>query len=175
MKYLKKATPDFYSYLHKPTGMLFTLREGGRGVYGSGRAWFLKLAYHGNQTLATFCTKDDGHKCYLSDHGSRLYSIEEALNEADRVVGTMIGESEDAPIVVYLVVENKDQSDYSEPHYYTQASDAARVMDVFWDEDAANRYKEELTKASEAHNADPDNDPYYYEVQSFEVKGVAKV
>ena len=81
----------FYSYFDPFTKMLFTLKYGDRGIYGAGKAWYLSVTYDGaNQTIATFCTKDDGHKTYKEDYLGKLWSDEEALKAADAMVMKMI-------------------------------------------------------------------------------------
>lgn len=95
MKLLKQVNQRFYSYFDPYTKMLFTLKYGDRGVYGSGKAWYLSVTYDGaKQTIATFSTRDDGHRTYLEDYLSKLWNDMDALREADEMVGKMLGKGE---------------------------------------------------------------------------------
>lgn len=90
MKFLQCINNRFYSYFDPFTKMLFTLSYGDRGVYGSGKAWYLSVTYDGaKQTIATFSTKDDGHKTYKEDYLGRLWSDDEVLMEAEKMVWKM--------------------------------------------------------------------------------------
>lgn len=92
MNILTKVNENFYSYFDKDTKMLFTLKHGDRGVYGIGKAFYLTVTYDGvNQTIATFSTKDDGHKRYKEDYLGRLWDKQDALDEANKMVCTMLG------------------------------------------------------------------------------------
>lgn len=92
MQLLTKVNERFYSYFDKDTKMLFTLSIGARGVYSVGKAWYLCVTYDGaKQTIATFSTKDDGHKTYKEDYMGKLWSDNDALAEADEMVCRMLG------------------------------------------------------------------------------------
>ena len=92
MQLLTKVNERFYSYFDNNTKMLFTLSHGDRGVYGSGKALYLTVTYDGaKQTIATFSTKDDGHKTYREDYMGKLWSDDDALAEADEMVCKMLG------------------------------------------------------------------------------------
>lgn len=88
---LKKVNGRFYSYFDKETGMLFTLKYGDRGIYGLGKAWYLSVTYDGaKQTIATFSTKDDGHRTYIDDYMCKLWNNDQAIESADEMVRKMI-------------------------------------------------------------------------------------
>lgn len=92
MNILTKVNENFYSYFDKDTKMLFTLKQGDRGVYGMGKAFYLTVTYDGaKQTIATFSTKDDGYKHYKEDYLGRLWDKQDALDEANKMVCTMLG------------------------------------------------------------------------------------
>lgn len=96
MNILIKVNENFYSYFDKETKMLFTLKHGARGVYGSGKAFFLSVTYDGaKQTIATFTTIDDGYKCYKEDYMGILWNASDALEEANRMVCAMLGKEEE--------------------------------------------------------------------------------
>lgn len=88
MNYLKKVNDEFYAARDIDTGALFTLNKGKRGVYGFGEAWYLKVIYGGaDRSLATFCTKDDGHKVFKEDYDGVLWTDADAILSADQMVG----------------------------------------------------------------------------------------
>ena len=92
MKILNKVNERFNSYFDKDTTMLFTLKNGSRGVYGMGQAWYLSVTYDGAmQTIATFSTKDDNHKTYKEDYLGKLWDDVSALESADAMVCKMLG------------------------------------------------------------------------------------
>ena len=92
MNILTKVNENFYSYFDKDTKMLFTLKHGDRGVYGMGKAFYLTVTYDGaKQTIATCSTKDDGYKRYKEDYLGRLWDKQDALDEANKMVCTMLG------------------------------------------------------------------------------------
>jgi hypothetical protein len=92
MQVLNKVNENFYSYFDKDTKMLFTLKYGDRGVYGSGKAWYLSVTYDGaKQTIATFSVKDDGHRTYKDDYLGMLWKDPIAIVEADKMVCRMLG------------------------------------------------------------------------------------
>lgn len=92
MKFLIEVNENFYSYFDKDTKMLFTLSYGRRGVYGSGKAWYLCVTYDGaKQTIATFSVKDDGHRTYMEDYLGKLWDDCLAILEADKMVCKMLG------------------------------------------------------------------------------------
>lgn len=92
MQLLTKVNARFYSYFDKDTKMLFTLSLGDRGVYGSGKAWYLTVTYDGaKQTIATFSIKDDGHKTYKEDYMGKLWNDNDAIAEANKMVCKMLG------------------------------------------------------------------------------------
>lgn len=92
MNILNKVNENFYSYFDKDTKMLFTLKHGSRGVYSLGRAWYLSVTYDGaKQTMATFSTKDDGHKTYKEDYLGKLWSDSDVIEEANKMVCRMLG------------------------------------------------------------------------------------
>ena len=71
--------------------MLFTLSYGDRGVYCAGKAWYLSVTYDGaKQTIATFSTKNDGHKSFMDDYMGKLWNDADAINAADEMVWKMI-------------------------------------------------------------------------------------
>lgn len=91
LNYLRRVNEKFYSYFDKNTKMLFTMRYGDRGVYGSGKAWYLSVTYGDDrQTIATFTVKDDGHKCYTNDHLGKLWNTCDAIVSADEMVWRMV-------------------------------------------------------------------------------------
>lgn len=91
LKHLKKINHRFYSHFDERTGMLFTMRYGDRGCYGNGKAWYLSVTYSGvNKPIATFSTMDDGHGSRSEDYLGRIWDQNEALMEADMMVGRMI-------------------------------------------------------------------------------------
>ena len=89
---LKRINERFYSYLDKETGMLFTLWYGDRGVYGSGKAWYLQLTYCQNKhNLATFTVADDGRNCYKQDYKAKLWhNFDIILLESNNMVKSML-------------------------------------------------------------------------------------
>ena len=92
MKLLNKVNENFYSYFDKNTKMLFTLKYGDRGVYGSGKAWYLSVTYDGaKQTMATFSVVNDGHNTYKDDYLGKLWQNPLAIVEADKMVCKMLG------------------------------------------------------------------------------------
>lgn len=81
------------AYAHD-RGMTFLFKYGDRGIYGMGRAWYLSVLMNGSKELvATFSVKDDGHKTYLEDYLSRLWTDDEALDEANRIIRNMLASS----------------------------------------------------------------------------------
>lgn len=89
---LTKVNERFYSYFDKETKMLFTLKYGDRGIYGDGKAFYLYVTYDGaQQTIATFTTRDDGHRCYEKDYMGILWNTSNALREANEMVCRMLG------------------------------------------------------------------------------------
>ena len=92
MRFLNKVNERFYSHFDKNTKMLFTLKYDDRGVYGFGKAWYLSVTYDGaKQTMATFSIKDDGHNTYKNDYLGILWKDYAAIEEADKMVGRMLG------------------------------------------------------------------------------------
>ena len=92
MQLLNKVNERFYSYFDKDTKMLFTIKLGDRGVYGTGKAWYLTVTYDGaQQTIATFSVKDDGRKTYKEDYLGILWKDNDAISEANRMVCRMLG------------------------------------------------------------------------------------
>lgn len=88
---LKKINERFYSYFDTATGMLFTLKYGDRGVYGSGKAWYLSVTYSGEkQTIATFTTKSDGYWCHEKDYLGKLWTFDQVLPLACKMVKDML-------------------------------------------------------------------------------------
>ena len=91
MKHLKMINHKFYSHFDPYSKMLFTMKYGDRGVYGSGKAWYLSVTYGSEkQTIATFCVRDDGHRVFIEDYGARLWREDEALKSADDMVDRML-------------------------------------------------------------------------------------
>lgn len=95
---LQKISDTLYHYKDKESGMHFTLTRGERGVYGIGTAWYLVSRVEGtNVSVATFCIKDDNRQCYLQDHGGKLWTTEDAVIEADKMIRKMLGMTEEDP------------------------------------------------------------------------------
>lgn len=95
---LQKISDTLYHYKDKESGMHFTLTRGQRGVYGIGTAWYLDSRVDGtNVSVATFCIKDDNRQCYLQDHGGKLWTTEEAVTEADKLIRKMLCMPEEDP------------------------------------------------------------------------------
>lgn len=167
MNYLKKINEKFYSHFDKATGMLFTLKKDARGVYNQGDAWYLKVSYAGAiQTIATFCTKDDQHACYLQDFMGLLWTDIQVLPEADRMVTEMVGGYKEH---VHVLCRKTNQAYYSDEEY-ASAADATEIVAIYWDKADAYSHKADLEAQSEEDEDECDCDPTYYEVQKHEIK-----
>lgn len=94
MKYLQYVSNECYSYFDSGKQMFFTLNRGERGIYGKGRALYLKVIFGGaDRRIATFSTEDDGNGSYRSDYGARIWTTQAALKEADAMVGNILKNS----------------------------------------------------------------------------------
>lgn len=70
---------------------------------------------------------------------------------------------------IYLVLEKRPQSEFTEPHYYSSAEDSAKVVFADIDADTARQVFQEL-KEKEDLSSDENLDffnpaPVYYEFQ----------
>ena len=89
---LKRINDEFYQYF-APNGMFFTFKCGERGVYGSGKSWYLAMMLGGQKTnVASFVIEDDGYECYKKDTGHKLWTSAGALVAANEMVSKMISE-----------------------------------------------------------------------------------
>ena len=88
---LKQINDQFYQYFDKDTKMLFSLKLGDRGVYGSGKSWYLTYIFDGQKNyVASFVIQDDGYKCYQKDTGGKLWKFSELFPAANEMIRKML-------------------------------------------------------------------------------------
>lgn len=74
-------------YVYKNGDHIYTYRKHNRGIWGYGKSWCLTANYGSKpEVVASFVVKDDGHGVYREDYGARLWTDEEALKEANRLI-----------------------------------------------------------------------------------------
>ena len=71
---------------------------------------------------------------------------------------------------VWILVERMDQSDYTEPHYFSSASDSCEIKGVFDTQEKAEEEKARLETLAMENAEELDADPCYYVVLPYTVK-----
>lgn len=88
---LKKINDKLYIYINKENNVIFTLERQRIGVYSNGRCHTLVMHMNGSDIIiATFVTSDDGHQCYNNYCESRLWTEDEIIPEADRMIKAIL-------------------------------------------------------------------------------------
>lgn len=90
MSKFQKINDSFYILNTNIAGVCYVLEFGTRGIYSQGKAWRLYQIGNGGKTLvACFTVCDDGNKCYEIDYGSRLWTFDELIKEATKMVNAL--------------------------------------------------------------------------------------
>ena len=71
--------------------------------------------------------------------------------------------------LVWIVVEHKNQNEYTEPHYYSSAADASEIKGVFATRAKAEAEKARLEALADGKADDPDANYFYCTVASYTV------
>lgn len=85
---LKKISDMCYTYMRSNT--TFTLRRGSVGILGWGECWRLVMTNTTETMLACFVTRDDGHNVFKECHGQKLWTENEAVAAADKMIAEVL-------------------------------------------------------------------------------------
>ena len=81
-----------YSYIHPKA--TFTLKNGPIGVLCYGECWRLVMTGVTDITLACFVTHDDGHGAVKESHEQRLWTEEEAVAIANKMIAEVLQQND---------------------------------------------------------------------------------